>query len=107
MSPTRREVLVASAALPLGAVASYAPLAASDLRVLAMCATPPSAWNGREDEYETTRIAAYGTDLHRILLDLEARGLVSISPTYSRIVPEAAIATSAGIAELRKLGVEI
>lgn len=103
---TRRDVLVASAAIPVGAAVQGAPLTLDELRVLATTATPPGAWTGRESEY-AARIASPGTRPHRILKDLESRGLVAFTDTPWRADMDCfATPTQAGYAELARHGVD-
>ena len=71
-----------------------------------MTATPSEAWEGREHEYSQDRIIPPGTEPHRIVRDLEARGLVVRTATPWRNDMEwVAEATPAGIDALRKAGV--
>jgi hypothetical protein len=106
---TRRDLLVGSASLPLAAAAARippAPLTTSELRILAMCATPAQTWTGREQQYRDTRIARDGTAEHRIVEDLADRGLVQMQPSAPGWgCRQHAVATAAGLAELRRAGV--
>lgn len=108
--PTRRDVLVASVAVSVGGVLAEIPLTHDELRVLAMTATPAETWAGREHEYaaDPDRVVDPGSRLHRIVLDLEARGLVAVTPTPpDRDWDWTAKATPIGIAALRRAGVEV
>jgi hypothetical protein len=105
---TRREALLASAALPVAAAVANVPLTSAALRVLAMCATPRETWEGREDDYfnDPKRIAKAGTTERQIIDDLEAQGLVVLEPTpWLPDMAWAAEATLAGREVLRKAGV--
>ena len=105
---TRRDVLLASAGIPLAAAVKFAPLTTDELRVLAMAATPSSAWHNREDEYNQTRTVHPGTDLYRIVKNLVTRGLVERHETpWRRDMDWYATATPEGIQELHKNGVEV
>jgi hypothetical protein len=105
---TRRDALLASAALPLAAAVIDAPLTQDELRVLAMTATPSEVWEDREHEYYENRIAAPGTEPHRIVRDLETRGLVMRTETPWRSDMQwVAEATPAGIEALRRAGIEV
>lgn len=106
---TRRDVLVASAAIPAAAALHGAPLTLDELRVLAMTATPPDAWRGRENEYtEQGRILSPGTQPHRILGDLESRGLVAFTDTPWRgDMDFFATPTPEGYAELARNGIDV
>jgi hypothetical protein len=104
----RRGVLAVSAAIPLAAALSTAPLTTEELRILAMCATPSDSWRGREDEYNRTRVVDSGSKASRIWRSLEQKGLVKETPTPWRDDMESVVtATPAGLAELRKIGVEV
>ena len=107
INPTRRDVLVAAVAASAAVAydASVSSLTADELRVLAMAATPPEAWAGREDDYYRTRVVEDGTHLHRTVWDLEARGLVSCAVTGDPDLPWKATATPAGLEALRAAGV--
>ncbi len=108
MDVTRRDVLVASVAASVGGALAEVPLSRDAMRVLAMTATPPEAWVGREHEYARDRVVDPGSDTHWIVYDLEARGLVAVvvaSP--DKDYDWTARATPAGLAVLRGAGVEV
>lgn len=102
---TRRDLLAASAAIPVAAAVGPPGLTPDELRVLATTATPPSAWRGREAEY-AERIASPGTNQHRILVGLKARGLVAFTDTPWRPDMDCfATPTPEGYAALARYGV--
>ena len=109
MKTTRRDVLLAATAIPIAAALAEVPLTREELRVLAMTATPKEAWSGREDAYanDPDRIVSPGTERHRIVRDLEVRGLIVRTDSPWRDDMEwYATATPAGVAVLRQAGVE-
>lgn len=106
--PTRRDILVASAAIPIAVAGQHAPLTLRELRMLAMAATPPEVWVGRQHEYkqDPNRIVDEGTEEHRITIDLEERGFIERTATPWREDMEWFVtATPKGIEELRKHGI--
>ena len=108
METTRRDVLLATAAIPIAVAVAGVPLTVTELRVLAMTATPPETWVGREHEYseDAGRVVPPGSDKHRIVHELEARGLVEIVESRNPEEYEwVARATPAGRDALRHAGV--
>ena len=102
---TRRDVLLAAAAIPVATALAETPLTADELRVLAMTATPPETWIGREREYGEHRIADAGSDAHRIVWDLRERGMVDLRPSPRDDCDWIAWVTPAGREALRRAGV--
>jgi hypothetical protein len=110
VSLARREVLLASAAVPLAMAAPTLTLTltAHELRILAMCATPPEAWDGREHEYTETRRVKFGSDDDLISRELKARGLLAREETPWRAdIGSCLVLTTAGSRELQKVGVDV
>jgi|GEM_PF-4421298 hypothetical protein len=110
MQVSRRAVVQAVAVVPAVAAIPQAPLSPEELRVLAMTATPPEAWRGREEEYESTRVFKQTSNTIAIARGLEVRGLVEFRREYgwaAEICEDSVHATPAGLEELRKLGVEV
>jgi len=107
----RRDVLRASAAIPLAAVAAGstgAPLSPQELRVLAMAATPAESWRSMED-YNAHRVYKKGSDLMAIIRDLHARELLVRHECYGGTCDcgHYFTASDKGLDELRKVGVEV
>jgi len=108
----RRELLQASAAVPMAAVVQKfvdTKLTQDELRMLAMCATPAERLVDAEAYNKTRAFSDDRGDSRTIdmLEELERRSLVYFVRNYNRHYDcdRFAVATDAGLAELRHLGV--